>query len=38
MIEKIGPIILIKSDENVKYKDFVSIIDEMAITDVAIYS
>jgi biopolymer transport protein ExbD len=35
---KIGPIILIKSDENVKYKDFVSIIDEMAITDVAIYS
>jgi len=35
---KIGPIILIKSDENVKYKDFVSIIDEMAITNVAIYS
>jgi biopolymer transport protein ExbD len=35
---KIGPIILIKADENVKYKDFVSIIDEMAITNVAIYS
>jgi biopolymer transport protein ExbD len=36
--DKNGPIVLIKSDENVKYKDFVSIIDEMAITDVAIYS
>jgi biopolymer transport protein ExbD len=36
--DKSGPIVLIKSDENVKYKDFVSIIDEMAITDVAIYS
>jgi biopolymer transport protein ExbD len=35
---KIGPIVLIKSDENVKYKDFVNIIDEMAITNVAIYS
>jgi biopolymer transport protein ExbD len=35
---KIGPIVLIKSDENVKYKDFVGIIDEMAITNIAIYS
>jgi biopolymer transport protein ExbD len=33
-----GPIVLIKSDEDAKYKDFVSIIDEMAITNVAIYS
>jgi biopolymer transport protein ExbD len=36
--DKLGPIVLIKSDENVKYKDFVMIIDEMAITNVAIYS
>jgi len=35
---KVGPIVLIKSDENVKYKDFVGIIDEMAITNIAIYS
>lgn len=36
--DKSGPIVMIKSDESAKYKDFVSIIDEMAITNVAIYS
>ncbi len=36
--DKVGPIVLIKADENVKYGDFVDIIDEMAICNIARYS
>jgi biopolymer transport protein ExbD len=36
--DELGPIVLIKADENVKYKNFVDIIDEMAITNIARYS
>lgn len=33
-----GPIVLIKADENAKYKDIVDIIDEMAIAQIARYA
>lgn len=36
--DKSAPIILIKADENAKYKNLVDIIDEMAITTVANYA
>lgn len=37
--DDVGPIVLIKADkENVKYKDFVRIIDEMAIASIARYA
>ena len=36
--DKVGPIVMIKADENVKYGDFVDIIDEMAICNIARYS
>lgn len=36
--DKVGPIVLIKCDEKVKYKNFVDIIDEMAITNIARYA
>jgi len=36
--DKVGPIILIKAADNIKYKNFVDIIDEMAITNIARYA
>jgi biopolymer transport protein ExbD len=36
--DDLGPVVLIKSDENTKYKDFVDIIDEMAIANIARYA
>jgi len=36
--DKIGPIVLIKAVDNIKYKEFVDIIDEMAITNIARYA
>lgn len=36
--DKKGPIVLIKAGENVKYKDIVNIIDEMAICNIASYA
>lgn len=36
--DKAGPIVLIKADEGIKYKNMVDIIDEMAITNIARYS
>ncbi len=36
--DKAGPIVLIKATDNVSYKNFVDIIDEMAITNIARYS
>jgi len=36
--DKVGPIVLIKADEGIKYKNMVDIIDEMAITNIARYS
>lgn len=36
--DKKGPIVLIKADEKAKYKDIVSIIDEMAICNIASYA
>jgi biopolymer transport protein ExbD len=33
-----GPVVLIKAGDNVKYKDIVDIIDEMAITNIARYA
>jgi biopolymer transport protein ExbD len=36
--DDIGPIVLIKADEGVKYKDFVDIIDEMSIANIARYA
>lgn len=36
--DNLGPIVLIKADENVNYGDFVRIIDEMAICNIARYS
>ena len=36
--DKLGPIVLIKAGENVKYRNIVDIIDEMAITDIARYA
>ena len=36
--DKIGPIVLIKAADKIKYKSFVDIIDEMAITNIARYA
>jgi biopolymer transport protein ExbD len=36
--DKVGPIVLIKAAEGVKYKNMVDIIDEMAICEIAIYA
>lgn len=36
--DKVGPIVLIKADENATYRNVVDIIDEMAITNIARYS
>lgn len=36
--DKKAPIILIKADDKVKYKDIVNVIDEMAITNIASYA
>ncbi len=36
--DNVGPIILIKADEGARYKDIVSIVDEMAITNIASYA
>ncbi len=36
--DKLGPVVLIKAHENVKYKNVVDIIDEMAITNIASYA
>lgn len=36
--DDLGPIVLIKADEGVKYKDFVDIIDEMSIANIARYA
>jgi biopolymer transport protein ExbD len=36
--DKLGPVVLIKASDNVKYKNIVDIIDEMAITNIASYA
>ncbi len=36
--DKKGPVVLIKASDNVKYKNVVDILDEMAITNVALYA
>jgi len=36
--DDVGPIVLIKAEEDCKYKNFVDIIDEMAITNIARYA
>jgi len=36
--DKKGPIVLIKADENAKYKNIVDIVDEMAICNIASYA
>ncbi len=36
--DRIGPVVLIKAADNVKYKNIVDIIDEMAITNIARYA
>lgn len=36
--DKVGPIVLIKATDKIKYKNFVDIIDEMAITNIARYA
>jgi len=36
--DKVGPIVLIKADDDIKYRNMVDIIDEMAITNIARYS
>ncbi|MBI5540354.1 MAG: biopolymer transporter ExbD [Bacteroidia bacterium] len=36
--DHVGPIVLIKAADNIKYKNFVDIIDEMAITNIARYA
>jgi len=36
--DRVGPIVLIKATEGVRYKNMVDIIDEMAITNIARYS
>jgi biopolymer transport protein ExbD len=36
--DKVGPIVLIKADDKAKYKNIVDIIDEMAITNISIYT
>jgi len=36
--DKMGPVVLIKASENVKYKNVVDILDEMAISNIALYA
>ncbi len=36
--DKKGPVVLIKASDNVKYKNVVDILDEMSITNIAIYA
>jgi biopolymer transport protein ExbD len=36
--DKKGPVVLIKAGENVKYKNIVDILDEMSITNIALYA
>jgi biopolymer transport protein ExbD len=36
--DKTGPVVLIKAHENVKYKNIVDILDEMSITNIALYA
>jgi biopolymer transport protein ExbD len=36
--DKVGPVVLIKAFEGVKYKNVVDILDEMAITNIALYA
>jgi biopolymer transport protein ExbD len=36
--DKLGPVVLIKAHENVKYSNIVDILDEMAITNIALYA
>jgi len=36
--DRLGPVVLIKASDNVKYKNIVDIIDEMAITNIARYA
>ena len=36
--DKKGPVVLIKAADNVKYKNIVDILDEMAITNIALYA
>src|SRR5512145_921936 len=36
--DKKGPVVLIKANENVKYKNVVDILDEMAISNIALYA
>jgi biopolymer transport protein ExbD len=36
--DKVGPVVLIKAHENVKYKNIVDILDEMSITNIALYA
>jgi len=36
--DKLGPVVLIKAGDNVKYKNVVDILDEMAITNIALYA
>lgn len=36
--DKAGPVVLIKAHEDVKYKNIVDILDEMAITNIALYA
>jgi hypothetical protein len=36
--DKKGPVVLIKAGDNVKYKNVVDILDEMSITNIAVYA
>jgi biopolymer transport protein ExbD len=36
--DRLGPVVLIKAGDNVKYKNIVDILDEMAITNIALYA
>lgn len=36
--DNVGPIVLIKANDQAKYKDIVAIVDEMAITNIASYA
>lgn len=36
--DKKGPVVLIKASDNVKYKNVVDILDEMSITNIAVYA
>jgi biopolymer transport protein ExbD len=36
--DRLGPVVLIKAADNVKYKNIVDILDEMSITNIALYA